>query len=113
MKPWRACLSAGLCSTGIRPAQLRRRRHLAIEPIAVPSHDPTPRLPPRPRQQQVISHLVREANLQAGPQLRFEDHMTAFADCLGGCERLLRTPIPLFYTRCAERCELGAENGTA
>ena len=28
-----------------------------------------------------------------------QENITAFEDCLGGCERILRTPIPLLYTR--------------
>ena len=29
--------------------------------------------------------------------------LTFFTDAVGGCERILRTPIPLSYTRCAPR----------
>jgi hypothetical protein len=34
-----------------------------------------------------------------GPTLRMEDNLTNFEDCLGGCERILRTPIPVYYSR--------------
>ena len=30
---------------------------------------------------------------------KMDDNLTAMEDCVGGCERLLRTPIPLPYTR--------------
>lgn len=42
---------------------------------------------------------MRAAGLPTAPTLRMEEDLTAFEDNLGGCERLLRTPIPLFYTR--------------
>eukprot|EP00850_Spirogloea_muscicola_P004505 SM000019S05049 [mRNA] locus=s19:675409:676678:- [translate_table: standard] len=32
-----------------------------------------------------------------------EANLTQFHDCLGGCERIFRTPIPLFYTRLTSR----------
>jgi predicted membrane chloride channel (bestrophin family) len=30
---------------------------------------------------------------------KMDEELTAMEDCVGGCERLLRTPIPLSYTR--------------
>lgn len=52
---------------------------------------------------QVLSQIVRAAGLPTAPTLRMEEDLTAFEDNLGGCERLLRTPIPLFYTRHTSR----------
>ena len=34
-------------------------------------------------------------------------NLTAFADSVGACERVLKTPIPLSYTRCMLCCVLG------
>ena len=47
------------------------------------------------------------------PCRRMDENLTVFADVTGGCERILRTPVPLMYTRhnsrflmiwCALRC---------
>jgi predicted membrane chloride channel (bestrophin family) len=43
---------------------------------------------------------VRDARMPPGPQLAMDANITAFEDVLGTCERILRTPIPLSYTRC-------------
>lgn len=32
-----------------------------------------------------------------------DENLTVFADVTGGCERILRTPIPLSYTRHTSR----------
>ena len=29
-----------------------------------------------------------------------DENLTFFADAVGACERILKTPIPLSYTRC-------------
>jgi len=52
---------------------------------------------------QVLSEIVKEANCGTAATMRMDDNITAFEDCLGGCERILKTPIPLSYTRCV-RC---------
>ncbi|PSC75582.1 UPF0187 chloroplastic [Micractinium conductrix] len=52
---------------------------------------------------QVLAQIVRTAGLPTAATLRMEDDLTNFGDSLGGCERLLRTPIPLFYTRHTSR----------
>ena len=48
---------------------------------------------------QVLAQIIRSSEIPVVPTLRMEDNLTNFEDCLGGCERILRTPIPLYYTR--------------
>jgi len=48
---------------------------------------------------QVLSQIVRAADVPQAATLKMEEDLTAFEDSLGGIERLLRTPIPLLYTR--------------
>lgn len=47
--------------------------------------------------------MIAAAKLPLPGALRMDENLTAFADCLGGCERILRTPIPLSYTRRVQR----------
>ena len=39
----------------------------------------------------------------AGAACRMDENLTALEDMVGGCERILRTPIPLSYTRHTSR----------
>ncbi|KAI7843435.1 hypothetical protein COHA_002913 [Chlorella ohadii] len=39
------------------------------------------------------------ANVKASALVRMDEQLTQFADVTGGCERILRTPVPLMYTR--------------
>ena len=48
---------------------------------------------------QVISEILKAARLPTAPHMRMEANVTEFEDCLGACERILRTPVPLSYTR--------------
>ncbi len=48
---------------------------------------------------QVLSRLVATAKLASAAAIEMERNLTAFEDCLGTCERILKTPIPLSYTR--------------
>jgi putative membrane protein len=48
----------------------------------------------------VISRTIDEAQLPTMARLRCDENLTNFADVCGGCERILKTPIPLSYTRC-------------
>ncbi len=62
---------------------------------------------------QVLTEVLREAQLPgsrpaptdaqaavpAGAAYRMDENLTLFCDVVGGCERLLKTPIPLQYTR--------------
>ena len=52
---------------------------------------------------QVLSEIVKEARAGAAPTMRMDDNITTFEDCLGGCERILKTPVPLSYTRHTSR----------
>lgn len=42
---------------------------------------------------------MRAARLPSRVVLRVQDSLTQLEDALGGCERLLETPVPMFYTR--------------
>ncbi|GMH38209.1 hypothetical protein BSKO_06093 [Bryopsis sp. KO-2023] len=48
---------------------------------------------------QVLSTMVRSAEANEIEQLQMFQNLTTFEDILGGCERLLSTPVPLSYTR--------------
>ena len=48
---------------------------------------------------QVLSTIVGRAALAPPLAQRMDENLTAFEDCLGTCERILKTPIPLSYTR--------------
>ncbi|KAI8467194.1 MAG: Bestrophin, RFP-TM, chloride channel-domain-containing protein [Monoraphidium minutum] len=52
---------------------------------------------------QVLSEIVRAGGVRAPVLMRMEDNLTNYEDCLGGCERILKTPIPLSYTRHTSR----------
>lgn len=52
---------------------------------------------------QVLSQIVKEAHTTAPATLRMDENITVFEDCLGTCERILKTPIPLSYTRHTSR----------
>ena len=46
-----------------------------------------------------MSTLIR-ADKTLTPQMaqNLDSNLTTMEDALGGCERILRTPVPLFYT---------------
>eukprot|EP00899_Mesostigma_viride_P016759 jgi/Mesvir1/25084/Mv04869-RA.2 len=48
---------------------------------------------------QVMAGIIRKANLTPMQTTAMDLNLTAFADVVGGCERILKTPIPLSYTR--------------
>jgi predicted membrane chloride channel (bestrophin family) len=48
----------------------------------------------------VLAEIIRTGRVRATAAIRMEENLTSFEDCLGGCERILKTPIPLSYTRC-------------
>ncbi|KAL4434404.1 hypothetical protein ABPG75_000845 [Micractinium tetrahymenae] len=52
---------------------------------------------------QVLTHAVRAARVPDRIVLRVHDSLAQLEDALGGCERLLQTPVPLFYTRLTSR----------
>ncbi|KAG2430648.1 hypothetical protein HYH02_013646 [Chlamydomonas schloesseri] len=47
----------------------------------------------------VLSELTRQLSITQFQALQMQENCTFFYDALGGCERLLRTPIPVSYTR--------------
>jgi ion channel-forming bestrophin family protein len=52
---------------------------------------------------QVMSHIIEGAGINDFQRLQMQQNVTTFEDILGGCERLLRTPIPVSYTRHTSR----------
>jgi hypothetical protein len=55
---------------------------------------------------QVLSDLVEAATMSPFEKLQMHEAITTFEDVLGGCERLLRTPIPVSYGRHATRFQV-------
>uniref|UniRef100_A0A7S0WQL1 Uncharacterized protein n=1 Tax=Pyramimonas obovata TaxID=1411642 RepID=A0A7S0WQL1_9CHLO len=51
----------------------------------------------------VIAGIVRKANLDPIQTTQMDENITFFHDVLGKCERILKTPIPLSYTRHTSR----------
>ena len=47
-----------------------------------------------------MSELLAQTELTPWQRQQLQADMTFFHDALGGCERILKTPIPLSYTRC-------------
>ncbi|KAL4428568.1 hypothetical protein ABPG77_008880 [Micractinium sp. CCAP 211/92] len=52
---------------------------------------------------QVLTHAARAARVPDRVVLRMHDSVAQLEDALGGCERLLQTPVPTFYTRLTSR----------
>lgn len=52
---------------------------------------------------QVLSQHIEAADISDFQKMQMQANVTTFEDVLGGCERLLRTPIPLSYTRHTSR----------
>lgn len=50
-----------------------------------------------------LAEVVERAHVSSEERLRIDQNLTYFADMLGACERILRTPIPLSYTRLTSR----------
>jgi predicted membrane chloride channel (bestrophin family) len=51
----------------------------------------------------VLSAAMLEADVPDAARVRMDENLTSFADSLGACERILKTPIPLTYTRHTSR----------
>jgi predicted membrane chloride channel (bestrophin family) len=51
----------------------------------------------------VISTAIEEAQVPDAARVRMDENVTSFADDVGKCERILKTPIPLTYTRHTSR----------
>uniref|UniRef100_A0A7S1J5T4 Bestrophin homolog n=1 Tax=Eutreptiella gymnastica TaxID=73025 RepID=A0A7S1J5T4_9EUGL len=52
---------------------------------------------------QCMTEIGREGNLPIPAQINLDQSLAAFSDVVGGCERILRTPIPLSYSRMTAR----------
>ena len=48
---------------------------------------------------QVLSEMIGDSCILTPERFRMDENLTFFADALGACERILKTPIPLSYTR--------------
>ena len=51
----------------------------------------------------VLTELAAKAPLRESHRIRLDENLTYFEDAVGTCERILRTPIPLSYTRHTSR----------
>merc|ERR1719198_2897550 len=51
----------------------------------------------------VMSQIVQRADLRPIQGARMDENLTTFNDVLGACERIMRCPIPLPYTRHTSR----------
>ncbi|KAL3146982.1 hypothetical protein ABBQ38_014950 [Trebouxia sp. C0009 RCD-2024] len=51
----------------------------------------------------MLSDLVEKSNISSPERFRMDQNITFFEDCHGKCERILKTPIPLSYTRHTSR----------
>ena len=63
-----------------------------------PGADTAPPFHPDParfRAAQVLSECIKQSECGTAATIRMDDNLTAFEDCLGGCERILKTPIPV------------------
>lgn len=48
---------------------------------------------------QMMSHIIENSGVTGFHMQLMQANLTTFEDILGGCERLLSTPIPISYTR--------------
>ena len=46
-----------------------------------------------------MSQIIQDADVHPIHQQQMSQNLMNFEDILGGCERLLRAPIPVSYTR--------------
>ena len=47
----------------------------------------------------MLSQIIQEAEMSPMDRINLTNNLTTFHDILGGCERILRAPIPVSYTR--------------
>ena len=52
---------------------------------------------------QVLTHIIESSGCSGFQALQMQENIKTFEDILGGCERLLRTPLPVSYTRHTSR----------
>ena len=48
---------------------------------------------------QVLGETIRATKMDPVMKGMMDNNLTAYEDAVGGCERILRTPLPLTYTR--------------
>ena len=48
---------------------------------------------------QMLSATIGASTIMEPGRVRMDENLTFFEDALGACERILKTPIPLTYTR--------------
>eukprot|EP00850_Spirogloea_muscicola_P012214 SM000078S22073 [mRNA] locus=s78:266970:268765:- [translate_table: standard] len=91
------CLKAHLIRSCDLRAELRAVLHESeVEAILASPHRPVFVL-------QLLTELLATCRITDIHKSLMEANLTQFHDCLGGCERIFRTPIPLFYTRLTSR----------
>ncbi len=47
----------------------------------------------------LLLQVIQNVHMDPIHQMQMSQNLTFFHDVLGGCERLLRAPIPVSYTR--------------
>ena len=47
----------------------------------------------------MMTHIIEDSGVSGFHMQQMQANLTTFEDILGGCERLLSTPIPVSYTR--------------
>ena len=52
---------------------------------------------------QVLSELTQASDISTNQEWQLHSNLTELHDLLGACERILRTPIPIAYTRHTSR----------
>jgi len=101
MQRWTVAFVRGL------KIHLRSRGDLASELLDVlPEHELKALMdaPHRPMMaMQVLSDAIAASDAPTYLKVSMDLNLTAFEDAVGGCERILRTPLPLSYTRHTSR----------
>ena len=101
MQRWTVAFVRGL------KVHLRSRGDLASELSDVLPEDELKALmdaPHRPMMaMQVLSDAIAASDTPTYLKTSMDQNLTAFEDAVGGCERILRTPLPLSYTRHTSR----------
>lgn len=53
---------------------------------------------------QTLSSIIWNSSISEDKKFRMDENLTVFADMLGASERILRTPLPVSYTRYGDAC---------
>ena len=51
----------------------------------------------------ILSSLVKQLDLPLFRSIDVDQNITRLIDFYGGCERIMKTPVPLSYTRCISK----------